>query len=459
MIATELMTPDTVWSDLKPSLKKHFSEKVYESWLKFLTFEDLNGGRVYLSVPTRFLRDWITNRYVPQLTKLWQEALPEVTTLEILVIAKEASEVVPSEAVSTDSPVSSLSVSPSEAEEKNKENRLDGRYTFDTFVVGKPNELAYAAAQRVADSDTIFFNPLFLHGGVGLGKTHLMHAIAWHVKHHRPNRKVLYLSAEQFMHRFVRALRHKDIIAFRDQFRSVDVLMIDDVQFISGKDSTQEEFFHTFNALVDKKKQIILTADKSPTELKGLEERVRSRLGWGLVVDVHPTTYELRLGILESKIEKLDLTIPESVVEFLAHKVTSNIRELEGALNRIVAHATLVGQKITLESTQTVLRDLLRANDKVISVDDIQKHVAEHYNIRVSDMHSNRRLRVVARPRQIAMYLVKKLTHASLPEIGRKFGGRDHTTVMHGVRKIEELIEKDSAFAEDIYMLENIIKK
>jgi chromosomal replication initiator protein len=452
------MTPNDIWNSLKPSLRKHYSEKVYESWLKFLFFEELSGGRVYLSVPTRFLRDWITNRYASQLLNLWQEAMPGIHSLEVLVKAQETGPV-----QNEDPPLTKPDISKRDIVEKHDssagENRLDARYTFDSFVVGKPNELAYAAAQRVADSQTIYFNPLFLHGGVGLGKTHLMHAIAWHIKEHHPKRKVLYMSAEQFMHRFVRALRHKDILSFRDQFRSVDVLMIDDVQFISGKDSTQEEFFHTFNALVDKKKQIILTADKSPSELKGLEERVRSRLGWGLVVDIHPTTYELRLGILESKIESIEIDIPMHVIEFLAHKITSNIRELEGALNRIVAHATLVGQKITLDSTQAVLRDLLRANEKSITIEDIQKQVAEHYNVRVSDMHSNRRLRIVARPRQIAMYLSKKLTSYSLPEIGRKFGGRDHTTVMHAIKKVEDLIAQDSAFSEDLYMLENILKK
>ena len=452
-----MMSPNKIWDVVKPLLRSNFGDKTYESWLKFLKFEELSNGRIYLSVPTRFLRDWITNRYVNEILKLWQKNMPGVLSLEVLVKSdnKPTSEATTQEEqLTTRSSKTEKIKTPSE-----KENKLDDRYTFDTFVVGKPNELAYAAAQRVADSKTIYFNPLFLHGGVGLGKTHLMHAIAWQINENHPKRKVLYLSAEQFMHRFVRALRHKDIIAFRDQFRSVDVLMIDDVQFISGKDSTQEEFFHTFNALVDKKKQIILSADKSPTELQGLEERVRSRLGWGLVVDIHPSTYELRLGILAAKVESMDLDIPESVIEFLAHKITSNIRELEGALNRIVAHATLVGQKITLESTQAVLRDLLRANDKVITIEEIQKHVAEHYNVRISDMHSNRRLRVVARPRQIAMYLSKKMTTASLPEIGRKFGGRDHTTVMHGVRKVEELLESDSQFADDLYMLENILKK
>ncbi|PLX29771.1 MAG: chromosomal replication initiator protein DnaA [Alphaproteobacteria bacterium] len=454
------MSPNKIWSELKPRLRTHFSEKTYESWLKFLELEELNNGRIYLSVPTRFLRDWITNRYLDQLLKLWQESMPGVFSLEVLVKPQNT----PAESMDSSQTVTKQSTQDTSFIQKTKtnldgDNKLDNRYTFDTFVVGKPNELAYAAAQRVADSKTIYFNPLFFHGGVGLGKTHLMHAIAWHINHNHPKRKVLYLSAEQFMHRFVRALRHKDIIAFRDQFRSVDVLMIDDVQFISGKDSTQEEFFHTFNALVDKKKQIILSADKSPTELQGLEERVRSRLGWGLVVDIHPTTYELRLGILASKVESIDLVIPENVIEFLAHKITSNIRELEGALNRIVAHATLVGQKITLESTQAVLRDLLRANDKVMTIEDIQKQVAEHYNVRISDMYSNRRLRIVARPRQIAMYLAKKMTSASLPEIGRKFGGRDHTTVMHGVKKVEELLQQDTQFADDLYMLENILKK
>ncbi len=451
------MSPNKTWDVLKPILRANFGDKTYESWLKFLKFEELSNGRIYLSVPTRFLRDWITNRYVNQILRLWQENMPGVLSLEVLVKSEDKTQVRPID--QEDKSVTKPLITQKTKTSSEKENKLDDRYTFDTFVVGKPNELAYAAAQRVADSKTIYFNPLFLHGGVGLGKTHLMHAIAWHINENHPKRKVLYLSAEQFMHRFVRALRHKDIIAFRDQFRSVDVLMIDDVQFISGKDSTQEEFFHTFNALVDKKKQIILSADKSPTELQGLEERVRSRLGWGLVVDIHPSTYELRLGILAAKVESIDLDIPENVIEFLAHKITSNIRELEGALNRIVAHATLVGQKITLESTQAVLRDLLRANDKVITIEEIQKHVAEHYNVRISDMHSNRRLRVVARPRQIAMYLSKKMTTASLPEIGRKFGGRDHTTVMHGVKKIEELLENDSQFADDLYMLENILKK
>jgi chromosomal replication initiator protein len=335
---------------------------------------------------------------------------------------------------------------------------LDPRFTFENFVVGKSNELAYAAARRVAEARTVPFNPLFLYGGVGLGKTHLMHGIAWHIRTATPNRRVIYLSAEKFMYQFIRALRHKNTMAFKEQFRSVDVLMIDDVQFISGKDSTQEEFFHTFTALVDQNRQVIISADKSPSDLEGLEERMRSRLGWGQVADIHPTTYELRLGILQAKAEILKADIPSKVLEFLAHKITSNVRELEGALTRIVAHATLVGRAVTIETTQDVLHDLLRANDRRVTIEEIQKRVAEHFNIKISDMHSARRARAVARPRQVAMYLAKQLTSRSLPEIGRKFGGRDHTTVMHAVRKIEELRALDSSFSEDVDLLRRMLE-
>jgi chromosomal replication initiator protein len=335
---------------------------------------------------------------------------------------------------------------------------LDPRFTFDHFVVGKPNEFAYAAARRVAEAIRVPFNPLFLYGGVGLGKTHLMHAIAWNIRQRKPDCTVIYLSAEKFMYRFIRALREQNTVDFKEQFRSADVLMIDDVQFISGKDSTQEEFFHTFNTLVDQGRQIVLSADKSPSDLEGLQERLKSRLNCGLVADIHATTYELRLGILESKAEQLGITIPRKVMEFLAHRITSNVRELEGALNRVVAHAQLVGRDITLETTQEVLHDLLRANDRRVTIDDIQKQVSQHFNVRVADMHSARRARSVARPRQVAMYLAKQLTSRSLPEIGRKFGGRDHTTVMHAVRKVDELREQDAAFAEDVELLRRMLE-
>jgi len=323
---------------------------------------------------------------------------------------------------------------------------LDQRFKFDTFVVGKPNELAHAAARRVGEGEAVSFNPLFLYGGVGLGKTHLMHAIAW-----------------EFMYRFVQALRERKMMDFKQLFRSVDVLMVDDVQFIAGKDSTQEEFFHTFNALVDQNKQIIISADRAPGEIKDLEERIKSRLQCGLVVDLHPTDYELRLGILQSKVEQYstqypDVTFDKNVLEFLALRISTNVRVLEGALTRLFAFASLVGRHITLEVTQDCLADILRASERKITVEEIQRKVSEHYNIRLSDMIGPKRLRTYARPRQIAMYLAKQMTSRSLPEIGRRFGGRDHTTVMHGVKRVEELKVQDGQIAEDLEMLRRALE-
>ncbi|UKJ73971.1 chromosomal replication initiator protein DnaA [Azospirillum brasilense] len=510
---------DQQWARIRGRLKDEVGEIAYRSWLQPLSFAGIRGGEVRIVVPTRFMRDWVLTHYADRIRNLWAGENPDVLSIDVVVASANApSMLMPDEDAgepSRDSapadgagsgPVppapapraaalgqsasygaasygaasygansyigSSYSAGPpSFASDESPtavasvlEDRtdisapLDPRFTFENFVVGKPNELAHAAARRVADATSVTFNPLFLYGGVGLGKTHLMHAIAWQIRRNDPNRKVIYLSAEKFMYQFIRALRFKDTMAFKQQFRSVDVLMIDDVQFISGKDSTQEEFFHTFNALVDQNRQVIISADKSPSDLEGMEERLRSRLGWGLVADIHPTTYELRLGILQAKADALNAAIPLKVLEFLAHKITSNVRELEGALNRIVAHAELVGRAISLESTQEVLHDLLRANDRRVTIDEIQKRVAEHFNIRVADMHSARRARAVARPRQVAMYLAKQLTARSLPEIGRKFGGRDHTTVMHAVKKVEELRTTDPAFAEDVELLRRMLE-
>jgi chromosomal replication initiator protein len=335
---------------------------------------------------------------------------------------------------------------------------MDNRFTFDNFVVGKPNELAHAAARRVAEGGPVTFNPLFLYGGVGLGKTHLMQAIVHELAVRQPDLNVLYLSAEKFMYRFVQALRERKMMDFKEIFRSVDVLMVDDVQFIAGKDSTQEEFFHTFNALVEQRKQIIISADRAPGEIKDLEERVKSRLQCGLVVDLHPTDYELRLGILQTKAVTQQEIYPtlepgEGVLEFLAHRITSNVRILEGALTRLFAFASLVGRDIDMALTEDCLRDVLRASERKISVDEIQRTVSEHYNIRLSDLIGPKRLRMYARPRQVAMFLCKQMTSRSLPEIGRRFGGRDHTTVMHGVRRIEELRQSDDQIAEDLDIL------
>lgn len=416
------------------------------------------------------MRNWVETHYGDRIRSLIKNQNPALQAIELIVAdplpvaapagvgdAPAHSAAAPT-GIYALAPSDPLSVSGGESlgelfDGRDLTTQLDARCTFENFVVGKSNELAFVAARRVAESESVTFNPLFLYGGVGLGKTHLMHAIAWHIAKTHPNRRVLYLSAEKFMYQFIRALRFRDTMSFKEQFRSVDVLMIDDVQFISGKDSTQEEFFHTFNALVGQNRQVIISADKSPSDLEGMEERLKSRLGWGLVADIHPTTYELRLGILQAKAETLPVKIPHRILEFLAKKISSNVRELEGALNRIAAHATFVGTEVSLESTQELLRDLLRTNDRKLSIDDIQKKVAEYYNIRLTDMHSARRSRQVARPRQVAMYLSKQMTTRSLPEIGRKFGGRDHTTVMHAIRKVEDLLDKDAAFAEDLNLV------
>ena len=449
------------WKRVRGRLRAELGEAAFKTWLRPLSLDGVSGNEVVMRVPSGNMKDWVMSRCGERLHDLWCGENESVTGIMIKVGKPERRaprrEVTP---VRRDLDLirhdgNALDAS---AEADQLAASLDPRFTFENFVVGKTNEFAHAAAQRVAAADSVTFNPLFLYGGVGLGKTHLMHAIAWHIRTKKPGRRVLYMSAEKFMYKFIRAIRYKDTMAFKDQFRAVDVLMIDDIQFIAGKDSTQEEFFHTFNALVDQNRQIIVSADKSPSDLEGMEERLKSRLGCGLVADIHPTDYELRLGILQAKAEHIGAEIPDKVLEFLAHKITSNVRELEGALNRIVAHTTLVGRPVTLETTQDVLHDLLRANDRRVTIEEIQKRVAEHFNIRLADMHSARRARAVARPRQVAMYLAKQLTSRALPEIGRKFGGRDHTTVMHAVRKVEELRSADIGFNEDVELLRRMLE-
>ena len=459
------------WTRVVGQLKEEVGEAAYRSWLQPMTVERVEGGQAIVAAPTPFLRDWVTAHYADRILALWRGENRRVLRVAIVVAPNgrvNGSHTTGGggDKIKIHPPASSLSEAAGAfelGEDKAQLSALDPRFTFENFVVGTPNQFAHAAARRVAEAcaaplHAVPFNPLFLYGGVGLGKTHLMHAVAWHVRRQACERKVMYLSAEKFMYQFIRALRFKSTMDFKELFRSVDLLMIDDVQFIGGKESTQEEFFHTFNALVDQNRQIVISADKSPSDLEGLEERMRSRLGWGLVADLHPTTYELRLGILQSKAEQSGVRIPQKVMEFLAHKITSNVRELEGALNRIIADVQLIGRDVTLETAQELLRDLLRSSERRVTIDEIQKRVAEHFNIRLSEMTSARRARSVARPRQVAMYLAKQLTTRSLPEIGRKFGGRDHTTVMHAVRKIEELKLSDRALAEDVELLRRMLE-
>ncbi len=443
---------DVSWSKITSELKKSLDKDTFQNWIKPIYFESHIDTSLTLSVPTRFLRDWIIKNYASVIKKAYMDQGHSIDKLAVLVKENNKRIIPGTEVIYEDK---------DDDEDTYYDDisaPLDPKFTFDNFIVGKPNELAYAAAQRVAQSEVVSFNPLFLYGGVGLGKTHLMHAVAWNIKKRNPKKNVVYLTAEKFMYQFIKALRFKNIMSFKEQFRSVDVLMIDDVQFIIGKDNTQEEFFHTFNTLIDKKRQIIISADKSPADLDGLEDRLKSRLGWGLVADIHPLTYELRLGILQAKAEQKSLPLNHEVMEFLANKITNNVREMEGALNRLAVHASIQESAISVDLVKDVLKDLLRTNSRKITIDEIQKKVVEHYNIKLSDMHSPRRSRSVARPRQVAMYLAKSITTRSLPEIGRKFGGRDHTTVIHAIKTIEEIMVNDPNLAEDIELLTRILQ-
>ncbi len=419
----------------------------FKSWLNHLVLLGINDKKVLnLSLPSRFLMDWVIPHYGNRIEYICRKYCRDITSIKIVLaennIRNSENKIKPS--------IKNMVMDDT--------SPLDPRFTFDNFVVGKSNEFAFAAAKRVSESSKVVFNPLFLFGGVGLGKTHLMHAVAWDILLKRSSRKVVYLSAEKFMYEFVKSLRFRDTMSFKEKFRSVDVLMIDDIQFIAGKDSTQEEFFHTFNSLVGQQKQIIISGDRAPSELDGIEERLRSRLSFGVVGEIHKASYEMRLSILLAKSEeRKDIKIDSKVIEFLARKISSNVRELEGAFRRLIAHIELVNRPITIDTARQLLHDLLKVNERRVTVEEIQKKVAEYFNIRLNDMVSIRRSRMVARPRQVAMYLSKTHTPKSLPEIGRLFGGRDHTTVMHAIKKIEELCQSDISFAEHIKTLKRSI--
>lgn len=452
------------WVRVCDRLRKEIGDKAFKTWFGEVELGKLETGKLRLYAPTRFVRDWVARHYGDRVLAYWQAVNTTVASVEVNLVPppapRRANDIIAMPPV----PTSPQNYQPSSlprlgpAIGRGGEEAFQGpeaRYTFANFVVGKPNEFAYAAARNIAEQDRPLpeRNPLYIFGGVGLGKTHLMHAI-WHaIRERDPKTRVLYLTAESFVNRFIQALRTKNTGQFKELFRNVDVLMVDDVQFICGKEASQDEFFFTFNSLVEQNKQIVLSSEKPPSELQDIEERMRSRLGSGLVADIHSSTYELRLSILQTKAESARVPVPVSVLEFLAHKISTNIRELEGALNRVVAHGQLIGREITVEMAQDVLHDLLRQADRKVTVDEIQQRVAAHYNIKLAEMSSPRRARSVARPRQVAMYLAKQLTSLSLPQIGKRFGNRDHTTVMHAVRKIEELKISDLSIAEDVELL------
>ncbi len=432
---------------VQAKLVEEVGQSAFKSWLSLLRLHELKNDILYLSLPSSFLSDWVIPHYGNKVDTICKKIFVGIKKAKIIVNTKISTKA---------NNLHDFVNLTSKTALNNNPSPLDPRFNFSNFVVGKSNEFAFAAAKKVAETNKVSFNPLFLFGGVGLGKTHLMHSVAWDIQARSPDRKVVYLSAEKFMYEFVKSLRHKDIMAFKDKFRSVDVLMIDDIQFIAGKDSTQEEFFHTFNSLVDQKKQIIISGDRSPSDLNGVGERLRSRLSFGVVGELHKADYELRLNILNLKSkESSKINIDDDIIKLLAKKITSNVRELEGAYRRLCAHVELVNRPLTIDTAKQILHDIFKANNKSVTIEEIQKKVSEYFNIRQSDMLSTRRSRVVARPRQVAMYLSKTCTTKSLPEIGKLFGGRDHTTVIHAVKKIESLCKTDMPFSEHI----NVLKK
>lgn len=445
---------DAAWNAVREGLRRTIGARTFDGWLKPLTLSGLDpaNGELRLSAPSSFMANWVETHFHDHLFQAWRAMEPAVRHLVIDSTA-EGARSLPQAFGELENAVPP-SAKPVARATAGESTPFEPRYNFESFVVGKANEVAYNAARTMAEGGPLGFNPLFLHGGTGLGKTHLMHAIGQDFLARHPGTRVVYMSAEKFMFEFVAAMRAKDTFSFKQWLRSADVLMIDDVQFIAGKESTQEEFFHTMNELISAGRRLVISADRSPQDLDGIESRILSRLSWGLVADVNPADFELRLNIIGKKLETMpQASVPQEVVTFLARRISSNIRELEGALNRVVAYAMLSGKPIDIDFTQSTLADVLRANQRRVTIDEIQRRVCDHYRIRHAEMSSARRAREVARPRQVAMYLAKQLTPRSLPEIGRRFGGRDHTTVIHAVRQIEKLRATDAELDADVRLL------
>jgi chromosomal replication initiator protein len=439
------------WESIRTGLRRDCGARTFDGWLKPAELGpfDPESGALDIVMPSQFMADWVRSHFADRLALAWKTTLPIVR--EVRVVACEGGPKPAPLLIIDDEPMPAERAA---AASTHPRPNFDPRYSFATFVIGKANEVAATAARTLAEAGAVTFNPLFIHGGTGRGKTHLMHAIGQRFLELNPSALVVSMSAEKFMVEFVRAIRENDTIGFKQRLRSADLLLIDDVQFIAGKESTQEEFFHTMNEIITAGRRLVITSDRAPQDLDGIAPRILSRLSWGLVADINAADYELRYNILLSKLALLPgVSMAGNVVEFLAKRLTASIRELEGALNRIAAYAMMTGRTIDVAFVEEVLANVLRANQRRISIDEIQTQVAEHYRIRKAEMTSARRAREVARPRQVAMYLSKQLTPKSLPDIGRRFGGRDHTTVIHAVRQIEKLRASDPEIDAAIRLL------
>ena len=433
------MVTGDLWDQVLTRIETKVNRHSFYTWFKPTSFVSDGDGELVVRVPNAFFRDWLRKHYAG----LIEEALKDLNEARVVHFVIETAPEPPTPSVTLDELEQATDSVPAPI---TGSSGLNARYTFDTFIVGSSNQFAHAAARAVAEAPSRSYNPLFIYGGVGLGKTHLMHAIGRYVLDHFAGARLTYISAERFMNEMINAMRYDRSMDFQERYRSVDVLLVDDIQFIAGKDGTQNEFFHTFNALHDAQKQIVLSSDCPPNEIQAIEERLRSRFEWGLIADIQPPDLETKVAILKKKAEAEAVPLPDNVAIYIAGKIKSNVRELEGSLIRLVAYASLTGQQITLPLAQEVLKNVLGQDEKAVTIDTIQKFVADFYKIKVPDLKSRNNAKSVTIPRQVAMYLCKALTHASLPEIGRSFGGKHHSTVIHSLKKVESQRKSDPHF-------------
>lgn len=444
------------WQDCLSTLEKKITPQNFSTWIRPIRLKDITGNLVHLVVPNRFIRDWINENYQEIIEDTLSQLINEKCRVKFEI---SATNTIPVNEITGNGPmvetIQVVDVTNNETEKKNSGLYLNDKYTFEDFVPGSSNQFAYAAAMAVANNPATTYNPLFIYGGVGLGKTHIINAIGNEIINKNSNLKVCYYSSEKFMNELINCLRYAKMDEFRQKFRSMDVLLIDDVQFIAGKERTQEEFFHTFNALYESHKQIVVTSDKFPKDIPGLEERLRSRFEWGLIADIQPPDIETKQAILKMKADQNGIYLPEDVTLFLANSISSNVRELEGYLIRIGAYASLTSTPINLNMAKEILKNILIEKNKEISIEEIQKNVAAYFSIKVSDLKSAKRLKALVIPRQIAMYISRQLTSCSYPEIGDKFGGKDHSTIIHAIKKIERQLEEDYQLKITVENLKN----
>lgn len=450
------MPKNKYWQDCLSTLEKKISPQNFSTWIRPIRLKDITGNLVHLVVPNRFIRDWINENYQEIIEDTISQLINDKCRIKFEISATNT--IPENEITEKDSIVKAIKktdITSAETEQKNSGLYLNDKYTFEDFVPGSSNQFAYAAAMAVANNPATTYNPLFIYGGVGLGKTHIINAIGNEIINKNNNLKVCYYSSEKFMNELINCLRYAKMDEFRQKFRSMDVLLIDDVQFIAGKERTQEEFFHTFNALYESHKQIVVTSDKFPKDIPGLEERLRSRFEWGLIADIQPPDIETKQAILKMKADQNGIYLPEDVTLFLANSISSNVRELEGYLIRIGAYASLTSTPINLNMAKEILKNILIEKNKEISIEEIQKNVAAYFSIKVSDLKSAKRLKALVIPRQIAMYISRQLTSCSYPEIGDKFGGKDHSTIIHAIKKIERQLEEDYQLKITVENLKN----